>query len=91
MVLHIPDNLAERFRQIVPRPQRNDFIAKALEDALALAEDPIYAAAFAVEQDGALNAEMKEWHDACTADGIREHVAMNVLYRQLDVDKGGVA
>ena len=77
MVLHIPDNLAERFRQLVPSPQRNDFIAKALEDALSLAEDPIYAAALAVEQDSALNAEMKEWHDACIADVIREHVDMN--------------
>ena len=77
MVLHIPDNLAERFHQVVPSPRRNDFIAKALEDALFLAEDPIYAAALAVEQDGALNAEMKEWHDACIADGIREYVDMN--------------
>jgi hypothetical protein len=77
MVLHIPDNLAKRFHQVVPSPQRNDFIAKALEDALSLAEDPIYTAALAVEQDEALNAEMKEWHDACIADGIREHVDMN--------------
>ena len=77
MELHIPDNLAERLRRVVPNTQRNDFIAKALEAALSLAEDPIYAAALAVEQDGALNAEMKEWHDACIADGIREHVDMN--------------
>jgi hypothetical protein len=77
MVLHIPDNLAERFRQVVPSPQQNDFLAKALEDALSLAEDPIYLSALAVEQDEALNAEMKEWHDACIADGIREHVDMN--------------
>jgi hypothetical protein len=77
MVLHIPDNLAKRFRQVVPSPQQNDFLAKALEDALSLAEDPIYLAALAVEQDGALNAEMKEWHDACIADGIRRHVDMN--------------
>jgi hypothetical protein len=58
-------------------PEQNYFLAKALEDTLSLAEDPIYIAVLAVEQDEALNAEMKEWHDAYIVDGIREHVDMN--------------
>ena len=77
MVLHIPENLAKRFNQVVPCPQQNEFLTKALEDALSLAEDPIYIDALAVDQDEPLNAEMKEWHDACIADGIHEHVDMN--------------
>jgi hypothetical protein len=52
-------------------------LADALsDDDISLKEDPVYLAALAVEQDDALNAEMREWHDACVADGIREHVDM---------------
>jgi hypothetical protein len=76
MVLNIPDALAEKFNQVVPGRQQDEFMTRVLRDALALEEDPIYLAALAVEQDEALNAEMREWHDTFIADGIRENVDM---------------
>jgi hypothetical protein len=71
MLLHIPDPLAERFKQAVPSRQRSAFVAELLEQALPLEDDPLYLAALEVEQDAALNAEMREWREGLIADGIR--------------------
>lgn len=76
LLLHIPDVLAERFKQAIPSRQRSNFVAKLLEQALPLEEDPLYLAALAVEQDAALNAEMREWRESLLADGIRAYVDM---------------
>jgi hypothetical protein len=79
VVLHLPESLAAKFNQVVPSLQQNEFLTNLLETALSESEysfekDPLYLAALAVEQDDALNAEMREWHDAFIGDGIREHV-----------------
>jgi hypothetical protein len=71
LLLHIPDPLAERFKQAVPSRQRSAFVAGLLEQALPLEDDPLYLAALDVEQDAALNAEMREWREGLIADGIR--------------------
>ena len=71
LLLHIPDALAERFKQTVPARQRSDFVAKLLEKALPVEEDPLYLAALEVEQDLALGAEMREWREGLIADGLR--------------------
>jgi hypothetical protein len=71
LLLHIPDPLAERFKQAVPLRQRSAFVAGLLEQALPLEDDPLYLAALEVEQDATLNAEMKEWREGLIADGIR--------------------
>ena len=71
MLLHIPDPLAERFKLAVPSRQRSAFVAGLLEQALPVEEDPLYLAALAVEQDEALNAEMREWREGLMADGLR--------------------
>lgn len=71
MLFHIPDPVAERFKQAVPSRQRSAFIAKLLEDALPENDDPLYKIALEVEQDTALNAEMSEWRNGLVADGIR--------------------
>ena len=71
LLLHIPDALAERFKQTVPARQRSDFVAKLLEKALPVEEDPLYRAALEVEQDLALGAEMREWREGLIADGLR--------------------
>jgi hypothetical protein len=71
LLLHIPDALAERFKQTVPSRKRSDFVARLLEKALPVEEDPLYLVALAVEQDAALNAEMREWREGLIADGIR--------------------
>ena len=71
LLLRIPDALAERFKQTVPARQRSEFVAKLLEKALPVEEDPLYLAALEVEQDLALGAEMQEWREGLIADGLR--------------------
>jgi len=76
LLLHIPDALAERFKQTVPARQRSDFVAKLLEKALPVEEDPLYLAALEVEQDLTLGAEMREWREGLIGDGLRGFAEM---------------
>lgn len=72
MLFHIPDPVAERFKQAIPARQRSAYIAKLMEDSLPDEnDDPLYKIALAVEADSALNAEMKEWRNGLIGDGIR--------------------
>jgi len=71
LLFHIPEALAERFKQTVPVRQRSDFVAKLLERALPVEEDPLYLTALHVEQDLALGEEMREWREGLIADGLR--------------------
>ena len=71
LLLHIPDTLAERFKRTVPARQRSAFVAKLLEMALPVEEDPLYLAALDVEQDLALGEEMREWREGLVGDGLR--------------------
>jgi hypothetical protein len=71
LLLHIPSELAERFKQAVPARQRSSFVAKLLEQALPVEEDPLYLVALEAEQDAALGAEMREWREGLLGDGIR--------------------
>ena len=71
VLLHIPDTLAERFKQAIPARQRSEFVAKLLEKALPVEDDPLYLAALDVEQDSALGAEMLEWREGLIEDGLR--------------------
>ena len=71
LLLHIPDSIAERFKQAVPARQRSAFVTGLLEKALPVEDDPLYLIALEVEQDAVLNAEMQEWRDALMTDGIR--------------------
>ncbi len=70
LLLHLPERLAERFKQAVPAKQRSEFIADLLEQALPEENAPLYRIALEVEQDAALNAEMLEWREALVGDGI---------------------
>ena len=71
LLLHIPDSIAERFKQAVPARQRSAFVTGLLEKALPVEDDPLYLIALEVEQDTELNAEMREWREGLIADGIR--------------------
>jgi hypothetical protein len=71
LLLHLPAALAERFKRAVPARQRSDFVAKLLEKALPVEEDPLYLAALEVEQDLALGEEMREWREGLIEDGLR--------------------
>ena len=71
LLVHLPDALAKRFKQAVPARQRSDFVAKLLEKALPVEEDPLYLAALEVERDFALGEEMRQWREGLMADGLR--------------------
>ncbi len=71
LLLHLPDSLAERFKQAIPARQRSAFIAGLLEQAFPEENDPLYRIALEVERDAALTAEMREWREALVGDGIR--------------------
>jgi len=72
LLLQIPNELAERFKQAVPARQRSRYVAKLLEQALPVEDSPLYLAALEAEQDQALGAEMREWREGLMGDGIRE-------------------
>jgi hypothetical protein len=69
LLLHIPDELMQRFKQTVPTRKRSAFVAKLLEQALPLEVDPLYLAALEVERDATLNSEMQEWRNGLIGDG----------------------
>lgn len=70
ILLHLPDDLAAKFKAAVPQGKRSSFIADLLEKALPSdEEDPLYLLALEVEQDEALNVEMRDW-DGVIGDGL---------------------
>ena len=72
MLFHIPDTIAERFKQAVPPRQRSAYVARLMENSLPEeTDDPLYKVALAVEEDATLNEEMKEWREGLISDGIR--------------------
>lgn len=66
LLLHLPESLAERFKQAVPARQRSAFIADLLEQAFPEENDPLYHIALEVERDAVLTAEMREWRELST-------------------------
>ena len=74
LLIHLPDELARRFKRNVSVRQRSKYIQRLLEDALPPEDggddDPLYQAALAVEQEHALAAEMAEWDVATINDGL---------------------
>ncbi|MEA4855177.1 MAG: hypothetical protein AAGU21_11170 [Solidesulfovibrio sp.] len=67
--IHLPDELAGRFRATVPARKRSAFIVELLRQALPVEADPLYRAALDVESDAALAAEMDDW-DVAIGDGL---------------------
>ena len=74
LLVHLPDELARRFKRSVAARQRSKFIERLLQEALPEVEssddDPLYRAALEVEQDKQLAAEMAEWEEVTIGDGI---------------------
>lgn len=67
--IHLPDDLAARFRAAVPARQRSAFVADMLRQNLPSGDDPLYRIALAVEADTALAREMDDW-DSVVGDGL---------------------
>lgn len=69
ILIHLPDDLAARFRQAVPARQRSAYVADLLRKSLPVDDDPLYRLACEVEEDEALNREMADW-DSVAGDGL---------------------
>jgi tRNA/tmRNA/rRNA uracil-C5-methylase (TrmA/RlmC/RlmD family) len=69
VLISMPDQLASRLRATVPARQRSKIITLLIEKEVARRERKLYECALAVEQDAALNRDLKDW-DATIGDGL---------------------
>ena len=60
VLVSMPARVLSRMRALVPDRQRSRFITRLVEAELAKREAELFQAARAVDQDEALNAEMRE-------------------------------
>jgi hypothetical protein len=65
----LPEEILHTLQQLVPSDQHDQFVAKAIRQALEQQEQALYECALAVERDEALNAELDDWQVTLT-DGI---------------------
>lgn len=69
VLISLPDQLVIRMRATIPARQRSKIITHLIEAEVKRRENALYQCALAVENDAALNNEMKEW-DATLNDGL---------------------
>lgn len=71
LLIHLPDNLANRFRALVPPKQRSKYIESLLNEALAKKNDELSASAIAIEKDANINSLIRDF-EIVSGDGIDE-------------------
>ena len=71
ILISMPDKLALRMRSAFPEKQRSKIIVQLIEKEVEKREKALYECAVAVEQDHALNQEMKDW-DETLQDGLTD-------------------
>lgn len=71
VLISMPDQLATRLKATVPARQRSKIITLLIEKEVARRERKLYECALAVEQDTALNRDLKDW-DATMGDGLED-------------------
>ena len=69
MLIKIPEELAAKFRSIVPRGESSKIIAKLIEEEVGRRDEKLYKIALELEKNKKLNKEMKDW-DITAGDGI---------------------
>ncbi len=69
VLISIPDPLTVRMKAAIPQRQRSAVIVRLIEAEVARRERALYECAVAVENDSALQEEMKEW-DVTLQDGL---------------------
>jgi len=69
VLLHLPDDLAARFKAAVPKKSRSAFVAALLAKALPEQDDALYQLALEVEGDSELSALTDDW-DVTAGDGL---------------------
>lgn len=70
VLLRLPDELADRFREAVPARERSAYVQKLLESALP-PKDPdwLYKIALAANADEEHDQDLKDW-DVTVGDGL---------------------
>ncbi|MBB71577.1 MAG: hypothetical protein CMF50_04210 [Legionellales bacterium] len=69
VLISMPDPLAARMRATLPPRQRSLIISRLIEKEIERREKALYECALAVENDNALQEEMKDW-DITLQDGL---------------------
>ena len=69
VLLHLPDDLAIRFKATVPKQARSAFVADLLAKALPEQDDALFRLALEVEGDPELSEIASDW-DGVVGDGI---------------------
>ena len=70
LLIHLPDNLASKFRSRIPAKKRSKYIESLLTIDLEKKDDELLAAAIAIENDSDINKLIAEF-DVTVRDGIK--------------------
>jgi tRNA/tmRNA/rRNA uracil-C5-methylase (TrmA/RlmC/RlmD family) len=71
VLISMPDQLAIRMKAVIPARQRSKTFTRLIEQEIEKREKALYECAVAVEQDVALQQEMKAW-DVTLQDGLSD-------------------
>ena len=69
VLIHLPDDLADRFKSTVPKRLRSAFIADLLSKAIPEQEDALFKLAMEVENDPGVSELESDW-EATVGDGL---------------------
>ena len=61
VLVHLPDDLADRFKSTVPKRLRSAFIADLLSKAIPKQEDALFRLALEVENDPGVSELKSDW------------------------------
>lgn len=69
VLVHLPDDLADRFKSTIPKRLRSAFIADLLNKAIPEQEDALFKLALAVENDPGVSELESDW-EVTVEDGL---------------------
>jgi hypothetical protein len=69
VLVHLPDDLAYRFKSTIPKRLRSAFIADLLNKAIPEQEDALFKLALAVENDPGVSELESDW-EVTVGDGL---------------------
>jgi hypothetical protein len=69
VLVHLPDDLADRFKSTVPKRLRSAFIADLLSKAIPEQEDALFKLAMEVESDPGVSELESDW-EVTVGDGL---------------------
>ena len=69
VLVHLPNDLADRFKSTIPKRLRSAFIADLLSKAIPEQEDALFKLAMAVENDPGVSELESDW-EVTVGDGL---------------------